>query len=122
MSETGAALAAAIAAKDVAALRDLLAIDVDFKALTPGRFWEGRSAADVVDVFFAHWFAPSDEIEALVSHRTGDVGERKSVTYRLQVRNPDGQFEVEQQAYFGVLDGRITFLRMLCSGSMSIRG
>lgn len=53
-----------------------------------------------------------------MAYRTGAVGERKSATYRLLVSNPGGRYEVEQQAYFSAAEGRITFLRMLCSGFM----
>ena len=39
----------AIAAKDRQGLLDLLAPHIDFRAMTPSRFWEASSAAEVVD-------------------------------------------------------------------------
>ena len=120
MSQIGDDLARAMAGKDAEAMRRLLADDVDFKALTPGRFWEAQSADDVVEVFFGTWFDPNDEIRALLDVRTGEVGDRQSVTYRLQVHNGDGGHEVEQQAYFSIVDGRVSFLRVLCSGYMPV--
>ncbi|HEU4810821.1 MAG TPA: hypothetical protein VFT00_01650 [Nocardioides sp.] len=120
MSQIGEELARALAGKDAPAVRRLLADDVDFKALTPGRFWEAGSVDEVVEVFFGSWFEPSDEIRALLDVRTGEVGDRQSVTYRLQVHNDDGGHEVEQQAYFSTVDGRVSFLRVLCSGYMPV--
>jgi hypothetical protein len=38
------------------------------------------------------------------------------VGYRFRVRNPDGTFVVEQQAYLAALDGQIAWMRVLCSG------
>src|SRR5450755_2902722 len=62
----GERFARALAAKDASTLRQLLAPDIDFRALTPGRFWEATTRAEVVDsVFFGNWFAPSDHIEAV---------------------------------------------------------
>lgn len=120
MSQIGEELARAMAGKDTPTIRRLLADDVDFKALTPGRFWEAHTPDEVVDVFFGTWFEPGDEIRKLLEVRTGKVGDRQSVTYRLQVHNDDGGHEVEQQAYFSTVDGRVSFLRVLCSGFMPV--
>ena len=50
MGETaGSRFVAAIAARDVDGLRAVLAPDVDFKGLTPGRFWEAADPEGVVD-------------------------------------------------------------------------
>jgi hypothetical protein len=38
------------------------------------------------------------------------------VGYRLTVKNPDGDFVVEQQAYIGTRDDRIGWMRVVCSG------
>jgi hypothetical protein len=115
--DMGARLAKAVATKDAAALLDVLAPDVDFRAMTPMRFWEAGSAREVVDdVLFGTWFAPTDRIDALDDLQTGAVADRDRVAYRLQVSNEEGTFLVEQQAYFAVEDDRITWLRIMCSG------
>ena len=44
------------------------------------------------------------------------VGDRERVGYRFSGRNPDGRFVVEQQAYLSERDGRIGWMRALCSG------
>jgi len=121
MSDIGTRFAQALAAKQADAMSDLLAPELDFKALTPGRFWEGATPEEAVTVFFGSWFDPDDRIDELVSIETGRVGDRESVTYRLQVTNADGKHDVEQRAYYDVQDGRIGYLRVLCSGYMPRR-
>ena len=74
---------------------------LDFKALTPGGFWEADSVETIVDeVLLGSWFDPSVEIEELESVETSKVADRNRVAYRLRVSNPDGLFLVEQQAYY----------------------
>jgi hypothetical protein len=113
----GQRFAEAIAAKDEDGLLDLLDPDLDFKGLTPGRFWEASSAKEVVhDIILGKWFEPQDEIEALEHVDLGSVVDRGRVSYLLRLRTPDGSFLCEQQAYFGVDDDHINWLRVLCSG------
>ena len=38
------------------------------------------------------------------------------VAWRFAVSTPDGPHLVEQQAYYSVTDGRISWMRVLCSG------
>jgi hypothetical protein len=42
--------------------------------------------------------------------------DRERVGYRFRVRCPDGHYIVEQQAYLTIDDGRITWMRSVCSG------
>ena len=49
------------------------------------------------------------------SRRTGSPT-ASAIGYRFSVRNPDGRFLVEQQAYLAARDGRIGWMRVLCSG------
>ncbi len=117
MTETlGTRLAHAIASKDEPALRALLADDVDFKGLTPGRVWEGTGPDDVVETVFGSWFEPSDTIDRLVDVQDGDdVADTARVSYRLDLTSPDGSYVAEQQAYYRGTD-RIEHLRVMCSG------
>ena len=62
------------------------------------------------------WFEDSDEIRELVAVETGSVADRERVGYRFRVSNPDGEFVVEQQAYLEERDGKIGWMRVLCSG------
>jgi hypothetical protein len=112
----GTAFAAALSRKEFGEVAALLHQEVDFRGLTPGRTWEASSPDQVVDEVLTKWFEPSDELERLVSVETDSVGDRRRVAYRLEGRNPDGPFVVEQQAYYSERDGRIGWMRVLCSG------
>ena len=115
--QIGERFARAIAAKDAPALLGLLAPEVDFRAMTPVRFWESNSAVEVVDdVVFGKWFEPTDVIESIEGIENDVVMDRERVGYRFRVTNADGAFVVEQQAYLGVQDDRIAWLRIMCTG------
>ena len=117
MAHEGSALARAVAQKDRSGLTGLLADDVDFRGLTPSRAWEAGTPGEVADVVFGSWFEPQDDIVGLVGIEVGDpVADTQRVAYRVAVRTPDGDFTVEQQAYYRTRQGRIVHLRMLCSG------
>ena len=61
-------------------------------------------------------FEDSDEIEALEGLESDAFADCERVGYRFSVRNPNGRFLVEQQAYLSGRDGRIGWMRVLCSG------
>jgi hypothetical protein len=108
---------AALAARDAAALRSLFGSEVDFRGLTPGRCWTaGTPDALVNDVILGAWFEPCDAIQRIESVQSGQVGTRTRIGYRLRVKNPGGTFTVEQHAFCDLTNGKITWLRMLCSG------
>ena len=119
MSDTetlGVRLARAIAAKDEAALRAVLADDVDFRGLTPGRTWEGTGPDAVVETVFGSWFEPADEIERVVDvSERDDVADTSHVSYRFDLATPGGSYVAEQQAYYRGTDV-IEHLRVMCSG------
>ena len=113
----GERFVAALAAKDGDALRAVLDPALDFRALTPGKFWECDGADDLVDrVVLGHWFEPTDRITEVLRVDTDDVGARHRVGYRLGVTNDDGDHMVEQQAYYESDGDRITWLRIMCAG------
>jgi len=113
----GASFANAIAAKDVDALLAVLSPDVSFRALTPGSLFESRSATEVVnDVILGRWFEPTDHIEGIEATDYDSIGDCNHVGYRMQVRNAEGSFVVEQQAYYETDGDRITWLRIMCAG------
>jgi hypothetical protein len=112
----GAEFARALAIKDYGRVVDLLHPEVDFRALTPNRVWEASDADAVISGVLQEWFEDSDEILALESLECDTVADRERVGYRFSVRNPDGRFLVEQQAYLAARDGRIGWMRVVCSG------
>jgi hypothetical protein len=112
----GDAFATALAAKDFDRIRELLHPEVDFRGLTPSRTWEAADAETVVGEVLRQWFEDSDEIEQLLHVETDSFADRERVGYRVRVRNPEGLFDVEQQVYIGERDGRIGWMRSVCSG------
>jgi hypothetical protein len=112
----GRAFVEALAIKDFERLAALLDPQIDFRGLTPGRSWEVTGSIGVVEEVLRRWFEASDEIEQVLAIETDSFADRQRVGYRLQVRNPDGQFLVEQQAYYTECNGRINWMRVLCSG------
>jgi hypothetical protein len=114
--EVGAQFARAFTAKDSARVADLLHPEVDFKGLTPSRAWEAQGKDDVVSLILGAWLEESDVVESLDSVDTGQVADRQRVGYRFTVTNPDGRFVVEQQAYLTERDGKIDWMRVVCTG------
>lgn len=107
----------ALAAKNAAALRAMFGDMVDFRAMTPNHTWEGQTPAAVIDdVVLGTWFASSDSMELVQAADTGAVGHRHGFIYQLRGTNGGGGFVIEQHAYAEVADGKITWMRVLCSG------
>ncbi len=112
----GLAFAEALSRKDFDQVLTLLHPQVDFRGLTPGRTWEASRAQSVVGDVLKVWFDASDELERLDLTETDSFADRQRVGYRLVGRNADGPFVVEQQAYYAEVEGRIGWMRVLCSG------
>jgi len=106
----------ALAGKNAAALLSMFGREVDFRAVTPGRFWEASTAQAVTELIFGTWFGPGTEIERIESIGTGMVGKLHTLEYRLRLVNPGGKFLVEQHAFADLTGGKITSLRLACSG------
>jgi hypothetical protein len=112
----GAEFARALAAKDFDRIRELLDPNIDFRGLTPNRSWEASDADAMIARVLTEWFEETDDIEALEQLDCDSFADRDRVGYRFRVRNPDGRFLVEQQAYVTAREGRIVWMRVVCSG------
>jgi hypothetical protein len=112
----GRAFAEALGRKQFDSVMALLDPEIDFGALTPRREWQASGASSVIDDVLRRWFKDTDDIQEIVAIETGSVGDREHVSYRFQGRNEDGPFVLEQQAYYSERDGRIAWMRVLCSG------
>jgi len=112
----GVEFANALAAKDFARIADLFHPEVDFRGLTPRRSWEAADPGSLVSEVLRQWFEDSDEIEAVERLEADAFADRERVGYRFRVRNPEGLFLVEQQAFLSAREGRIGWMRVLCSG------
>ena len=57
-----------------------------------------------------------DRLEAVESVQTDAFADCERVAYRFRGHNADGPFVVEQQAYYTEREGRMDWVRVLCSG------
>jgi hypothetical protein len=112
----GEEFARALSDKDFDRIRDLLDPEIDFAGLTPSRHWQAAGPDEVITGVLRIWLDDTDDVEALEHVETGIVGDRERVGYRFIVNNPKGRFVVEQQAYVAASGGRITWMRVVCSG------
>lgn len=112
----GPKFAQALGRKDFAELMSLVAPQIDFRGLTPGRAWEAMDADAVVGGILRQWFEDADEIEEIVSIDEDGFADRQRVSYRFHGHNADGPFVVEQQVYYTESNGQINYMRVLCSG------
>jgi hypothetical protein len=106
----------ALAIRDRDGLTAVLHPEVDFRGMTPNRVWEAGDPGSVLDIVFGSWFEETDELEELLLVEHDAFADREQVRFRFRGRNADGPFVVEQQAYIGERDGRIGWMRLVCSG------
>jgi hypothetical protein len=112
----GGRFAEAFAGRDAGGLAEVLHPDVDFRGLTPSRAWEAQGSAATGEILLGSWIEASDEVDELVAVEDREFMDRESVRYHIRGHNEDGPFDVEQQVYFTERDGRIGWMRVLCSG------
>ncbi len=106
----------AIAAKDPGALLGLFSTPVTFRGVTPRRFWDAETPVGVADIALGTWFGPDKTITDVTSIETDTVGDVHKVSYRMAVELESGPSVIEQVAYYSEQDGKITHLRLVCSG------
>jgi hypothetical protein len=117
----GERFARALAEKDAAQLKALLGSDVDFRAMTPGKFWEPIGVDAIVDeTMLGTWFTSERQITEILNIDTDRVGSLDRVGYRFKVRRPDGDFVIEQQAYLESDGDTISWARIMCTGFLPI--
>jgi len=112
----GEQLATAIATRDRAALRALFTTPVRFTAVTPRRFWDAETPVEIEDVVFGHWFPDDVAVTDVRMLERDPVQHTATLGYRLAADTPAGPTVVEQVGYYQVTDGRISTLRLVCSG------
>ncbi len=113
-------LAAAIAAKDEGRLRALFSTPVIFRGVTPRRFWDAEDPLGVSDIVLGTWFGPGKTITEVISVRTDSVGDVEKVSYRMAVDLEAAPSVIEQVAYYSEQDGKITQMRLICSGFRAV--
>ena len=119
-SNATAAFVNAIVARDIAAARALLDPDIDFRGMTPNRIWEADGPAGVEDALRAWLEDPAEQIAGVEATEPAVVQDTLRVGWRVRGSGADGEFVYEQQAYLRERDGRIAWLRVMCSGQRSL--
>lgn len=111
----------AILARDFTRARDLLDSAVDFRAMTPNRFWEADDPHGVEEVLRAWFEHPDRDVERVDPIEPDSVADTLRVGWRVHGTGVDGPFVYEQQAYARERDGQIAWLRIMCSGPRLVR-
>jgi hypothetical protein len=89
MTTVGEQFARALGAKDFGRVAELLHPEVDFRGMTPRRFWEATGPDQVIDEVLTSWFEDQDVIEAVVGLDTGRMVDRDRVAWRFAVSTPE---------------------------------
>lgn len=119
--DVGVRFARALAGKDADGLKAVLSPGVDFRAMTPGKFWESDDVDVIVDeTMLGTWFDPDRRITEVLAVDTDRVGSLDRVGYRFKVERPEGSFVIEQQAYYETRDDQISWIRIMCSGYLPL--
>ena len=112
----GDRLALAIAARDRTALRELFTTPVRFRAVTPRRFWDAETPVGVEDIVFGAWFPDEMTVTDVRLLERDPVTHTGKFAYRLSVDTPVGPTVVEQVGYYQEAEGRMSDVRLVCSG------
>jgi hypothetical protein len=112
----GLEFARAFGARDRQRIRELVGPDVDFMALTPRRTWQATGPDALLEILLGTWITDADEIQGIEKLEHDKFEDRERVGYRFRVANTKGEYVVEQQAYVTERDGRIGWMRVVCSG------
>lgn len=116
-STTTASFVDAILARDLAGARGLLHPEIDFRAMTPNRVWEADGPAGVEEVLRTWLADPDEDITSVEATEASTVLDTRRVGWRVRGSAADGPFVFEQQAYVREADGKVAWLRIMCSGS-----
>ncbi len=106
----------AILARDFPRARDFLHPEIDFRAMTPKRIWEAESPVAVEETIRAWFEHPDRQVERVEPVEPVTVEDILRVGWRVYGQSVDGPFVFEQQAYVREHEGRIAWLRIMCSG------
>jgi hypothetical protein len=106
----------AILARDFSRARSLLDPAIDFRAMTPNRVWEADSPTGVEEVLRAWFEHPERDVERVDPTEPASVEDTVRVGWRVHGSAADGPFVYEQQAYVREQEGKVIWLRVMCSG------
>lgn len=106
----------AILARDFSRARGLLDPAIDFRAMTPKRVWEAEDPAGVEEVLRAWFEHPERDVLRVEPTEPASVEDTARVGWRVYGSDANGPFVFEQQAFVREQDGRVVWLRVMCSG------
>lgn len=115
-SSSVTALVDAIVARDFAGARALLHPEIDFRAMTPNRVWNAEGPAGVEDVLRAWLDDPDEDVEQIAATEPAMIEGTARVGWLVSLTDAEGPKRFEQQAYVRERDGRIGWMRVMCSG------
>ena len=108
----------ALAAREFTRAQTLLAQDIQFRMLVPGRLMTDQGANATIRRF-AGWFAGADQFEVQASSAQ-EIEGRAVITYRFRLHDARGWQLLEQHMMLDVgTDGRVEAIDLLCSGFRS---
>jgi hypothetical protein len=114
-----AAIAAAVAGRDSAALAAAVTDTVRLRALLPGGPIE-EHGRDAVVARFGRWFADMDAV-GLVESAGQAVADRLLIHYRLDLARRGTRWACTQTCVCKTVDGRLATIDLLCSGFREIK-
>lgn len=119
-SSIGGRFVTALAARDFAGARAMLAPALDFRAFTPSQGFLVRTKRDSLMALLQEWYGAAEAVEHLES---GRVRERHYVDYRIRWSGNEGTMVFAQHAFYD-LDGagRISRMHLVCSGDQPVAG
>jgi len=112
----------AVLARDFLQIESLMAEDIDFRAMTPSRIWEADGPAEVQEVLRTWFEHPERNVEGVEPVEPSSVADTLKVGWRVHGQGASGPFLYEQQAYVREHNGRIVWLRIMCSGPRPVTG
>jgi hypothetical protein len=110
----------AIVARDVARAVALLHPEIVFRAMTPNRVWEAEGPEGVESVLRAWFEDPDEDVQAIEATQPVSIGDTLRVGWLVRISDVDGPHIFEQQAYVRERDARIEWMRVICSGWVSL--
>lgn len=114
--EHGLRLVRAVQDGNFETLMEICTDEIVFTAATPGSTWKSKGKVDTENAL-NDLFPPEERVSEIVSLDCYPLPGRSRISYRIRgVKEETGPFEYEHQAYYQVIDGKISNLRVLCSG------
>jgi TusA-related sulfurtransferase len=104
----------AITSGELERLAELCWPDVTSQLITPRRVLNHEDVAMLADSVH-RWFGACRAFQ-VTYRRVARVGQRLSLAYAFRLQEDGAWFDVEQQVYAALRDGKIEHLKLLCSG------